>query len=775
MKRNMPGPDVRDPASTGLRAEARSILDGRVVRRTACLLKRLVIPGLAAWSPEQPPWSSQVQQKAWPSYRAAEQQVPDTVHSVDEHLARAADSTHPANLEGRSLHPDAMAAVRWLVGAGSEAEIARQREKRFALIKLVGKQLRPVRANLRCIQPDYILSMPGSVDVPLLAALCRAVGAPDTELALDFAMGFPAVGDIPASGWWPASASPKSESIESLDHAKWHLEMERAILAEWADPDNRDAVAAVWAKTQAERALGLTSGPFTRDQLEGTYGRAFRAMRRFGILQHGKIRACDNARTSLHNACTERFERMVTETADFPARAAAAFREVLGRPCPMRGGASDIAAFYRQVPTDAPHYTVYALANPESGEIEYYTLPSFNFGLSSAPSQCNRFTEAAVRIARGFMGICCSKFFDDFTVVEWLTSAERSHESLKELMGVLGMPFEPEKDIPVSFTYVFLGVESHFGEGPCEHVRMRVRPDRVERLTEHIEDLLGGDVLSSALAASLCGRLQFTLSWGFCRWGRAAMQPFTRRASEKGRPSTVEKAMTRAERSALAFYASALPSIPPYFFQVAPDQVRPALIWSDGASEPTDARPHTIGFVVAVPIEGAPPVGVGLSGVAALRAYYRIYHSSAALPPAFMDQFQRRKQQIGQVELVGALVPYLSLPGLLRGRKVLHWIDNSSAVAAAVKGYSKAVDSARIVHALHATMAGLGIRAWFEYVRTDANVSDKPSREDLSEMRYALGEEVSAAVRASLVSEPVPCILPDVSDWSRLAAEWIGL
>jgi hypothetical protein len=34
-------------------------------------------------------------------------------------------------------------------------------------------------------------------------------------------------------------------------------------------------------------------------------------------------------------------------------------------------------------------------------------------------------------------------------------------------------------------------------------------------------------------------------------------------------------------------------------------------------------------------------------------------------------------------------------------------------------------------------------------------VSDKPSREDLSELRYALGEEVSTAVRASLVSEPV--------------------
>ena len=60
-------------------------------------------------------------------------------------------------------------------------------------------------------------------------------------------------------------------------------------------------------------------------------------------------------------------------------------------------------------------------------------------------------------------------------------------------------------------------------------------------------------------------------------------------------------------------------------------------------------------------------------------------------------------------------------------------------------------------------------------MRTDANVSDKPSREDLSELRYALGEEVSAAVRASLVSEPVACVLPDVSDWSRLAADWMRL
>ena len=109
----------------------------------------------------------------------------------------------------------------------------------------------------------------------------------------------------------------------------------------------------------------------------------------------------------------------------------------------------------------------------------------------------------------------------------------------------------------------------------------------------------------------------------------------------------------------------------------------------------------------------------------------------------------RRKQQIGQVELVAAFAVYSSLPAdMLRGRRVLHWIDNSSAVAALAKGYSSAIDSARIVHAAHATIAGLGADLWFEYVRTDANVSDEPSRVDLSGERYELGAQPSSGVAA---------------------------
>ena len=72
-------------------------------------------------------------------------------------------------------------------------------------------------------------------------------------------------------------------------------------------------------------------------------------------------------------------------------------------------------------------------------------------------------------------------------------------------------------------------------------------------------------------------------------------------------------------------------------------------------------------------------------------------------------------------------------------------------MAALAKGYSSAFDSALIVHAIHATLVRLGADVWFEYVRTDANVADEPSRADMRFERYAIGADVAAGVGATAV------------------------
>ena len=53
-------------------------------------------------------------------------------------------------------------------------------------------------------------------------------------------------------------------------------------------------------------------------------------MWRFGVLQKGSVRPCDNAKGSLHNACTHLKEHIVCETADWPVRMAAYLVRALG-------------------------------------------------------------------------------------------------------------------------------------------------------------------------------------------------------------------------------------------------------------------------------------------------------------------------------------------------------------------------------------------------------------------------------------------------------------
>ena len=120
--------------------------------------------------------------------------------------------------------------------------------------------------------------------------------------------------------------------------------------------------------------------------------------------------------------------------------------------------------------------------------------------------------------------------------------------------------------------------------------------------------------------------------------------------------------------------------------------------------------------------------------------------------------------------MLGTLVPYLSLPSGLAGRDVIHWIDNTSAKAALVHGYSGLPDSARLAHIFHAWNMSLAARVWFEYVPSAANPGDEPSRVDLSSVRWRV------LACPELVSEPVPVSWPqednwrDPAGWARLAA-----
>ena len=103
---------------------------------------------------------------------------------------------------------------------------------------------------------------------------------------------------------------------------------------------------------------------------------------------------------------------------------------------------------------------------------------------------------------------------------------------------------------------------------------------------------------------------------------------------------------------------------------------------------------------------------------------------------------------------------YYSVPDL-RGRHVVHWIDNTSAIAALIKGYSNAPDSARILHAFAAFSLGLEASSWFEYVPSRANIADQPSRNDFELLR-------------ELGSVEAEFIIPPFAAWDAPAEAWMA-
>jgi hypothetical protein len=60
--------------------------------------------------------------------------------------------------------------------------------------------------------------------------------------------------------------------------------------------------------------------------------------------------------------------------------------------------------------------------------------------------------------------------------------------------------------------------------------------------------------------------------------------------------------------------------------------------------------------------------------------------------------------------------------------KVLFFVDNTACLSACVHGYARSPHMATLANALHLALAQLKCHAWWEYVPSQANGADLPSR-----------------------------------------------
>ena len=133
-----------------------------------------------------------------------------------------------------------------------------------------------------------------------------------------------------------------------------------------------------------------------------------------------------------------------------------------------------------------------------------------------------------------------------------------------------------------------------------------------------------------------------------------------------------------------------------------------------------------------------------------------VFYSYYELPQEYVCRFLSYSLEtlIAQGEGLAALAPMCSLPWLFRDRSVIHFVDNTVALSALINGYASKPDMGYIVNAFHAAQFSLRTRSWLEWVPSDANISDLPSRLELDEMF----DLIPGAVY-------VPTVLPALSSW----------
>ena len=135
------------------------------------------------------------------------------------------------------------------------------------------------------------------------------------------------------------------------------------------------------------------------------------------------------------------------------------------------------------------------------------------------------------------------------------------------------------------------------------------------------------------------------------------------------------------------------------------------------------------------------------------------------MPSWLTHCLEDRKTQIHHFEMLAILSAVVTFGDrFMRGRNVLFFCDSTSAMSAAVHGYTRTPDMAAMANALHLEFARLQCRPWFEWVPSEANPADIPSRVSGPHPLYsALG---LTEAPGGILLPPRGMLRSDILDWA---------
>ena len=658
----------------------------------------------------------------------------------DEFVDAALQVGHP--LDYPPQLPDELAEAIFQIAIGGICAFERRIESKFDNLCGLEQALAKQEQLLHAAMPQHRAKILHSKRLLLLKARLAEIRHPDVGLVDEICKGFRITGDFPPVGVFRLR---RPEDIAPLDPASLHPRewlwkrargiREAALAARIPRTEEEIQLARdVLKATEDEVRAGFLSGPHTEEELDRTLGPLWVASRRFGVKQGGKVRPIDDLSESCVNATVRLSEKIEVSGIDDFALMVKFWHKVLATEdvcialndgrilkgkrhadfangVQLLGKCADLESAYKQCPLsdEEASLAVIVVYDPDAKRHQWYVLRALPFGGTASVRQFNRVAFALRMLLIVDFGIPVLAYYDDFFFAAPKGVAAIIDAALSRFSNSFGWQWKESKS--AAFAQVFKGLGVVFDLRQfCDGFLSVLNTDqRIQEICNAINKIICEDCLSPSLALQLAGRIGFAASQLFGRIGSSAMWQLRSRAhrSRGGR-------LAPELRLALVGWVSALTEAPPRYVPLAVASL-PAVLFTDGFCDPITGR-----------------AGAGAVLLDAATGTFEAF--GTCIPDDLVEVFRKNSesaQVVCQAELLPSVLSrwlWRAALSKVRGRRLLHFLDNDAARYGIIKGTSPSRASAWLLAEHWRAEALCGSYTWADRVPSPSNIADGPSR-----------------------------------------------
>ena len=573
-------------------------------------------------------------------------------------MKEATEAGHPRHALARVS--DLMKSTLQEVFLGDPFKI---RSKRASFLKKWMKRAVELRADEKKLHdnlPDHLQRLLANKKLLLWKEILVDLEYPDYKVVDEICQGFPLTGWAEQSTVFQKQVKSPTVSLQQLTGMARGLNMAVVTSLESAEWQDVDEVA--WQETMQEVEQGwLAEEPFP--DLE----RHFIA-KRFPIQQKDKTRLIDDFSICGVNSAFGMTEKLRVDSIDEIVAGISVLMDTDGfgtRATGLLGRTFDLKSAYKQFGVDAAHAERLRIAvKRPGGGIGYFKVLALPFGATGSVAAFLRISAAVAYVGTKGLSIPWSVFFDDYTALSPKGLEADTTFYAEALFKLLGINFASEgsKAPPFSEKFKTLGLIVDAENAKEKTVRLGHTPERSSELLDTLEEILSNDQVSKKALEQLHGRIVWFRTFIFGRKLNAA----TRILSWFSRKPLPRIALESKLRGALMDLKNHL--MKSTTVSINRDLNETWIIFTDGAFEPTNAQPASIGGILINP-----------SGK--VISYFGSYISGTLLN----DFLAESRHPIYELEIFPLVVAIRAWSKFIMGKLVVHYLDNDAARSAFIR------------------------------------------------------------------------------------------